>query len=148
MASTRLRDLIRRPGVLALLFVVACSHKQQPEQTRAASSYVDPKLCAACHASHWESFRQTGMGRSFYRATAASMAGQFHEGAAYYHKPSDRYYQMLRRGDTFFQRRYQKDPTGAETNVVETSVDYVMGSGNHARTYIHRTAQIASCNYP
>src|SRR3954452_564074 len=116
----RTADWICRVGVIPLVLVFACTHKQQPEQTRAASSYVDPKLCAACHASHWESFRQTGMGRSFYRATPATMAGQFREGAVYYHKPSDRHYQMLRRGDTFLERRHQKDSSGAETNIVET----------------------------
>jgi predicted CXXCH cytochrome family protein len=80
------------------------------------------------------------MGRSFYPATPALMIGHFAETAPFYHKASDRYYQMVRRGDHFFERRFQKDPNGMETNVVEAGIDYVMGSGNHARTYIHRTA--------
>ena len=69
------------------------------------------------------------------------MADHFQQGGSFYHKASDRYYEMIRRGDRFFQRRYQKDAGSAESNVVEVSIDYVMGSGNHARTYLHRTEQ-------
>ncbi len=131
--------IIHRIGLLPLIFAASCSHRQ-PEPS-AASRYVDPKLCASCHPSQWETYRQTGMGRSFYPATPATMAGHFAESAPFYHRPSDRYYQMTRRGDRFFERRFQKDANGKETNVVEAAIDYAMGSGNHARTYIHRTAQ-------
>jgi predicted CXXCH cytochrome family protein len=48
---------------------------------------------------------------------------------------------MLRRGDSYFCRRFQKGPDGSEYNVVEARIDYVMGSGNHARSYLHRTEQ-------
>ncbi|HEY3837476.1 MAG TPA: tetratricopeptide repeat protein [Bryobacteraceae bacterium] len=130
----------RAIALLPLLVLASCSHPQ-PQSRPAALSYVDSKLCASCHATHAQTFHQTGMGRSFYRATPATMSGHFRDGAAYYHKPSGRYYQMIQRGDQFFQRRYQKTAAGAETNVIEESIDYVMGSGNHARTYLHRTAQ-------
>jgi predicted CXXCH cytochrome family protein len=134
---------IRRIALTLLLLAVSCRHPQpQPgAEANQASSYVDPKLCAGCHAAQWETYRQTGMGRAFYRATPASMAAHFGKGAEFYHRPSDRYYQMIRRGDRFFERRYQKGANGAETNVVEVAIDYVMGSGNHSRTYLHRTEQ-------
>ena len=67
--------------------------------------------------------------------------GDFDGGQAFYHRASDRYYQMLRRGDSYFCRRFQKGPDGSEYNVVEARIDYVMGSGNHARSYLHRTEQ-------
>jgi predicted CXXCH cytochrome family protein len=47
---------------------------------------------------------------------------------------------MLVRGGEFFQRRHQLDSGGGEINVMEKRVDFVMGSGNHARAYLHRTA--------
>ena len=125
---------IIRAIALAPLFLVSCT------QPRPESTYVDPKLCAGCHASQWQTYRQSGMGRSFYRATPAAMSQHFGNGAEFYHKASDRYYQMIRRGDYFYERRYQKGST-TETNVVELSIDYVMGSGNHSRTYLHRTGQ-------
>jgi hypothetical protein len=121
--------------------MLAVSCARRPPETHTALTYVDPKLCAACHADQWETFRRTGMGRSFYRATSAQMGEHFGNGGPFYHQPSDRYYQMIRPGDQFFERRCQKNAGGVETNVVEVSIDYVMGSGNHARTYLHRTAQ-------
>ncbi len=139
-------QIVRRIGLVALLpllLAVSCA-RRQPE-ARVVSSYVNPKLCAACHHAQWETFRQTGMGRSFYRATPDTMAEHFLQGGSLYHKASDRYYEMIRRGDRFFVRRYQKNAApgnnGAESNLVEVSIDYVMGSGNHARTYLHRTEQ-------
>jgi predicted CXXCH cytochrome family protein len=47
---------------------------------------------------------------------------------------------MQVRSGEYFQRRHQLDPFGREINVMEKRVDYVMGSGNHARTYLHRSA--------
>jgi predicted CXXCH cytochrome family protein len=41
----------------------------------------------------------------------------------------------------FFERRSQTGPSGVETNIVEEQVDDVIGSGNHARTFLHRDAQ-------
>jgi predicted CXXCH cytochrome family protein len=46
---------------------------------------------------------------------------------------------MMERGGAYYQRRWQKGFDGKETNVDEKRVDYVLGSGNHARTYLHRT---------
>lgn len=81
------------------------------------------------------------MGRSFYRAVPAKMVEDFTRKNSFYHKASDRYYEVIRRGDRYFVRRHQIGYDGKETNVLEKDIHYVMGSGNHARTYIHRTAQ-------
>src|SRR6185436_5674782 len=58
---------------------------------------------------------------------------------SYYHAPSDSYFTMLRRGGRFFQRRHQLGPDGRETNVMEKLIDFIIGSGNHARTFLHRS---------
>jgi hypothetical protein len=80
------------------------------------------------------------MGRSFSAAHKAGMWEGLSGRPSYYHQPSGRYYTMIERGGRYFQRRYQLTPEGAETNVVEKEIHFVMGSGNHARTYLHRTA--------
>jgi predicted CXXCH cytochrome family protein len=46
---------------------------------------------------------------------------------------------MFEREGRFFQRRYQIGFDGKETNNVEKEIHYVVGSGNHARTYLSRT---------
>ena len=55
-------------------------------------------------------------------------------------RPSDTHYQMLNRNGVLIQRRYQLGFEGKETNVDEKQIDYIVGSGNHMRTYVHRNA--------
>ena len=106
---------------------------------RAQTPRLDSSLCAECHGEIWRSFRATGMGRSFFRPTAENNLEDYTR-STYYHPASGTYFQMIRRGERYFQRQYQLAPDGRETNVTETGIDFVMGSGNHARTYLHRTA--------
>jgi Tfp pilus assembly protein PilF len=76
------------------------------------------------------------MGRSF---RAPGPADQI-EGS-YYHAASDTYFQMIRRDGRSFERQYQIGFDGKRTNELEKQVDYVVGSGNHSRTYLHRTGR-------
>jgi tetratricopeptide (TPR) repeat protein len=74
------------------------------------------------------------MGRSFYRPRAAAM-----EPGAYYHAPSDRYYTMYVREGRYYQRRHQTATGKTQENLLEREVHYVLGSGNHSRSYLHRS---------
>jgi hypothetical protein len=101
------------------------------------SGYVDTKECAACHSRIYASYQRTGMARSFYPIDDAAMgAGPL---ADFSHAASDTHYSMLTREGKWYQRRWQIGPGGQEINVEEMQVDFVVGSGNHARTYLHRT---------
>lgn len=106
----------------------------------AAAFAADSRVCAGCHREIWESYRRTAMARSFYRATPENMVEDFTNQTTFYHAASQSYFTMLRRGDEYYQRRYQLDSAGRQINVMEKRIDYVMGSGNHARAYLHRTA--------
>ncbi len=76
------------------------------------------------------------MARSFYRPKPENM----NEGS-YYHQPSDMHYEMVQRDGHYFQRQYQKGFDGKQANVRETEIDFILGSGNHVRSYLHRTAK-------
>jgi len=95
------------------------------------------KVCAGCHREIWDSYRNTAMGRTF---SLPSPENTPLPRGAFYHAPSESFFNMSVRGGEFFQRRHQVDSAGREVNVMEKRVDYVMGSGNHARAYLHRTA--------
>jgi tetratricopeptide (TPR) repeat protein len=56
------------------------------------------------------------------------------------HAASRQSFQILRRGDRLVFRRWQTDPEGQPVNVFEQDVDWILGSGDHARTYLYRTA--------
>jgi len=104
-----------------------------------ASVYIDSKRCADCHREIAASYSLTGMARAFYTPQAANTIEDYAKTSTYYHALSDSHYSMSVRNGRYFQRRWQLDAAGKEINVEEDRIDYVMGSGNHARSYLHRT---------
>ena len=113
------------------------AHK--PEQT--TSAYVNSSACAGCHQDIYNSYRQTGMGRSLYRAHSGNQVEDYKTHNSFYNRASDRYYTMVEHDGKLYQRRHQIGFDGMETNIVEKQIDYVIGSGNHVRSYLHRTAE-------
>jgi tetratricopeptide (TPR) repeat protein len=107
----------------------------------AAPQYVDSAQCASCHAEIAETYRQTGMGRSFSRVAPQTVGEGFKTGNTFYHAASDQYYTMFEREGRYFQRRHQLGPDGKTTNVDEKEIHYVLGSGNHVRTFLHQNSQ-------
>ncbi len=101
----------------------------------AAAATAQPRVCDQCHKEIAATFRQTGMGRSFYKPAFIAPVTTF------YHAPSDTWFAMIERAGHFYQRRWQTGFDGSETNVDEKSVDYVMGSGNHVQAFLHLTSR-------
>ncbi len=127
---------LRLGGFVAAAAVVLHAQSQTP-----ANEYVDPHLCAQCHEKVAGTFRQTGMARSFSRATPQKMAEALQSSRIYFHKASRTYFETFERGGKFYQRRWQIGFDGKDANVEEKQIDYVLGSGNHALTFLHLTAR-------
>jgi predicted CXXCH cytochrome family protein len=87
------------------------------------------------------------MARSFYRPAPDNTVEDYARKNTYFHQASDTHFEMVHvaasggSGDRYFQRQWTIDFDGKQTNVVENQIDFVLGSGNHARTYLHRTAR-------
>src|SRR5258706_15323514 len=111
----------------------------QPVET--GSGYADPATCRGCHAGIAQTYERTGMGRSLYSPHRDNAVEDYESRNSFYHRASDRYYTMTVRDGRPYQRRHQVGFGGKETNIVEKQVDYVIGSGNHARSYLHRTTE-------
>jgi tetratricopeptide (TPR) repeat protein len=107
----------------------------------AVNNYVDARMCAVCHTQIAQNHLQTGMGRSLFRPTHANTLEDYTRNNEYYHPLSDTHYSMILRDGAYYQRRWQIGFGEKETNVEESQIDYVLGSGNHARSYLHRTAR-------
>jgi predicted CXXCH cytochrome family protein len=120
------RPLARTPGTF-------------PSPAVKPNAYVDPALCATCHGEIAATYAKTGMGRSFRKITAENPIEPFSK--PFYHEASDSYFAMVQHDGKMFQRRWQSGYDGKETNIEEKQVDYVLGSGNHGRTYLHLTAR-------
>ena len=110
----------------------APSSDGQPQDV-AVSGYTDPSACAACHRRIAETYALTGMARSLSKVRADDVTN-----GLLYHEASNRHYTILERDGAVLQRRHQLGFGGTEANVVELTADYMIGSGNHARTYVHR----------
>src|SRR5437868_9313412 len=91
----------------------------------ADAGYVSSDICAECHKEIWETYRRTGMGRSFARVGEAAAIEDYERKNTYYHKASDRYYTMSRKDGKFYQRRHQISFDGKETNVVEKEINFI-----------------------
>jgi len=102
--------------------------------------YVDGAVCASCHQDIAETYRKTGMGRSFFIPTTANVVEDYAHANAVFHQPSGLRYSMVERDGEFFEQRSQAGFDGKETNVMEERIDYVIGSGNHSRSYLHRAS--------
>lgn len=103
----------------------------------AAPGYVDERSCALCHTGISESYREKGMARAFQRPRPETAIEDF-SAPPFQHAPSGGSFRMVRRGDGLVFRRWQTGPDGKPINVFEQEVDWILGSGDHARTYLYR----------
>jgi predicted CXXCH cytochrome family protein len=102
------------------------------------AGYVDPAVCASCHRQIAEDYARTGMGRSFRSVRSGAALPEF-DGATFRHDASEQYFTPYRKDGKYYLRRHQTGFGGSGANVLESEIDYVFGSGNHARSYLHRT---------
>ena len=103
----------------------------------AAAGYVPDETCGTCHAQKAATYQHVGMAQSFAKVGEAKEIEDF--GEVFYHTPSERYYQIRKQGDQLTFYRYQQDDKGQAINEIELSIDWVMGSGNRARSYLYQT---------
>jgi Flp pilus assembly protein TadD len=128
----------------ALRFLKRSGSTAPPEmatQTAESAGYIDPQVCSTCHGDIAASFHRAGMGRSLYRPAASNRIEDYTRKNAIYNRRSDSYYTVVQRGGAFYQQRYQLDPDGRKINFLEERVDYIVGSGDQARSYLHRDAE-------
>jgi predicted CXXCH cytochrome family protein len=129
--------------LVAAIALVAALHQRSNRSSQVAteasnSDYVDGAVCASCHRDIAETYSKTGMGRSFSTPTVANVVEDFAHANTVSHQLSGLRYTMVQRNGEFFERRSQAGFDGKETNVMEERIDYVIGSGNHSHSYLHR----------
>ncbi|HWW62674.1 MAG TPA: hypothetical protein VN181_14970, partial [Thermoanaerobaculia bacterium] len=103
----------------------------------AAAGYVDDAACASCHSGIARSYQSVGMARSFYRPRPETDIEDLNA-PPFHHAKSDQWMEIRRRDGKLIFRRWTRDAAGKPTNVFEQSVDWILGSGNHSRTYIYQ----------
>ncbi len=105
--------------------------------------------CGGCHAEVAATFRRTGMGRAFY-----PLAGNIVEtfGVTIDIPGQSLRYTLFEKEGRHYQRQFQIDERGRESSIDVREMIYVIGSGNHSRSYITvdrgRLYQMPVCWYP
>jgi tetratricopeptide (TPR) repeat protein len=116
------------------LFVAAAGAAAGADSPR---GYADPNTCAACHSEIADRYAQTGMARTF---GALRGAGDGHlANVTFTHAPSAETIAVSRTGAGFQMERHQTGFTGGIVNSLAAKLDYWIGSGDHARSYLSRT---------
>jgi tetratricopeptide (TPR) repeat protein len=133
--------LLGLAGVCVAIMCILYGARPARVQAQPKAEYVDSSICAGCHADIAATYRQTGMGRSFHRVNASDRTENFKTHNTLYNKASDRYYTMLERDGKLYEQRYQLGFEDQQANRIEKPIDYVVGSGDHARTYLHLTGE-------
>ena len=133
--------------LLAFLMASGCSGRPQPSGpprtvpagTLVTEGYVAAGACAGCHASIALSYTSVAMARSFERPDTSRLIEDFGRDTRFVHRPSGFTYEMRFEDGRFLQRRSERDAAGRESRVFDREINYVIGSGRHARSYLHRS---------
>ncbi|MCU1348090.1 MAG: Flp pilus assembly protein TadD [Acidobacteria bacterium] len=104
----------------------------------APPGYVDDAACAPCHTGIVRSYHHVGMSKSFYRPRADDVIEDFGKPPFRHERSGDVMELRWRKGRLVF-RRWQVDASGKAINTFEQLVDWILGSGHHARTYLFQT---------
>lgn len=97
--------------------------------------YVGMDQCKLCHQDIYNSFLETGMGKSFEHASKQKSSAKFDKHSLIYDKFSDLYYRPFWEGDHMKILEFRLE--GKDTIYKRTeTVDYIIGSGQHTNSHI------------
>lgn len=99
------------------------------------NQYTGIESCQSCHQRIYQSYIETGMGKSMYRPDRNQIIERFGENEVVYDPQKDFHYLALWKGDQMFIQEFRL----ASRDTVyfrEEKVDYVVGSGNQTRSYL------------
>jgi len=117
--------------------VGSSAQPQSPTQI-SNDGYVEPGACAECHREISESYARTAMARTFGIVRSDNEFPELKRGD-FRHEASEEFFTVYARDGSSYIKRHQIGFDGAATTVFESKIDYRIGSGNHARSYISRT---------
>jgi len=99
-------------------------------------AYVGSKVCASCHPKIYESYKKTDMGRSM--AVAGSELDAIPPGTTIRNDRLNRSYAVSRESDGLYQSEFELDSSGGEVFRATHKLEYVIGSGANAITFLVR----------
>jgi len=115
-------------------------------------AYVGREACRRCHFEIYASYTGTGMGRAFTPVSSQVNQAEFAIPQELAIPGSRLNYRMSSRDGRTYQRQFLTDAAGREVVADEREVAFILGSGNHSRSYVtvgeDRFLQMPICWYP
>jgi Tfp pilus assembly protein PilF len=99
-----------------------------------STSYVGDSACASCHAREASAYRLHPMSRSFHRWARGTRIERPLD-SLLYHPRTGFHYAVVDSGGQLYQVELLIGPEGRRLHELRRRIDYVMGSGQVARTY-------------
>ena len=132
--------------VFCLALFSSCKNVNQPNDgvdTRYlniadSNGYVGKEVCKECHAGIYQTFIQTGMGKSIGLATKRKSAGNFNKDVMVHDTFLGFYYKPYWEGDSFRILEYKLRHKDTIYKRKET-VKYIIGSGQHTNSHLMET---------
>jgi predicted CXXCH cytochrome family protein len=159
------KSVVRVATLVVAIHAVACGPSPAPEfakqredevaetvELRPPDAHVGARECLGCHPDVAATYPETGMGRAFYPLTSDVAVEDFSDDNEFVVPGSGLRYRMVVRDGRYYQRQFVQDLAGDEWVVDEREMQWVIGSGNHARSYITAVGdelfQMPICWYP
>ena len=99
-----------------------------------SAKYVGINTCKLCHQDIYNTFINTGMGKSFVVASKAKSSGDFHN-STIYDKIGNFYYKAFWQNDSLRFLEYRLQGRDTVYKRLET-VNYIVGSGQHTNSHL------------
>ncbi len=100
-----------------------------------STQYVGMSQCRLCHESIYNTYLETGMGKSFDIASKKKSAARFDEHALVYDKYKDFYYHPYWEGDSLKFMEFRLEGKDTVHKRIQT-INYIVGSGQHTNSHI------------
>lgn len=136
--------------LLSLLLPLSSACRQAPDTNRPISVdeqapvfrnvggtavFVGDDACFDCHESEYTGYQSHGMANSYYRLTRENRVEQTRN-VTVRDPRSDLRYTVLETPDGLYQEEYLLDERGKKVHSLQRRMDFVVGSGTAARTYL------------
>ena len=141
-ASVSMTGLPLAVGFLTLCAAVRVGCQDAPtvvyRNTSLSVGYVGSKVCEECHASIYETYLKTDMGRSMSLPDHPDELARIPSRIIIHDTKLNRYFETFREDSDMFQSEYELAPNGTEVFRNTQKIAYTIGSGANGVGYIVR----------
>lgn len=126
-------------------FAMYCTHAPEGKEKASVDTlahqahFVGKQTCISCHQDIYNSFQHTGKGRAFHRPSLKKIIEKFNN-QVIFDKYKNLHYVAFWRDTNMFMAEFRLAANKKDTiHYREQKVDFVIGSGNQARSYLYQT---------